>query len=675
MYQINKFINVTANYFQDLMGSTAPNFSLPNLQRNYKWGDKVIRKLWEDLADYRRINNLIPDKATTFDYYLGSSEFNETAPYLLGTIWVTDGKDDDGKIVRILIDGQQRLTTLSLSIMVLNEVYQLIKRDSEIKKELDQYDSRLSETGKQTIGELFDEALNLLITRNTPKLLYPQASNNEFWKKLCKVKTGDYKPIFEGRDPNSETQENMHRAFTTIREEISCVLNAEAEDGGYKTVCFKKSKWNLKELRVLSKEGDSLRCEKAFNGLAGLLATITQCIALVQFQCPPSQQVSMFDIINNRGECFDMPDMVRLMLFSTLDSNKHEELSDIWANHQIDKDVLPYVWNAFYGRGSNVAKNKLHFQIDNLLKDLSPSEKTKWILTFAGRCASASKLKVGIDKFSAVLFSDPNFDKIAFLTVTAYHKFSFPIFFTIESLGEGYAPLNQQLYRLFLNFITRLTIVSEKGYKKVGNNLSKLAAFLCEDILREKDSPSQLLETIVTRLLSEFPEVKDTNFREKFLTFSVGSSQSKFGYFVIGSLETESRGNHSSVDLKYYARTTNNDSNNLEHIYPQSPNDRDWPDASGYEKSVRERFTGLFGNLLPINQKINSAAKNKGINEKMALYRDSGLSLVKDLEDLVYLNSPDRKNGTWNKEKIEHRTEQLADKALKVFSLATNQKL
>ena len=242
-------------------------------------------------------------------------------------------------------------------------------------------------------------------------------------------------------------------------------------------------------------------------------------------------------------------------------------------------------------------------------------------------------------------------------------------------MGEGYAPLNQQLYRLFLNFITRLTIVSEKGYKKVGNNLSKLAAFLCEDILREKDSPSQLLETIVTRLLSEFREVEDKNFREKFLTFSVGSSQSKFGYFVIGSLETESRGNHSSVDLKYYARTTNNDSNNLEHIYPQTPNDRDWPDASGYEKSVRERFTGLFGNLLPINQKINSAAKNKGINEKMVLYRDSGLSLVKDLEDLVYPNSPDRKNGTWNKEKIEHRTEQLADKALKVFSLATNQKL
>lgn len=77
------------------------NYVIPIYQRNYDWGEKEVLQLIEDIADYAKDN---PEK----NYYIGSA--------------VVYSKSANGNAYFELIDGQQRLTTLSiLTTLIFNE--------------------------------------------------------------------------------------------------------------------------------------------------------------------------------------------------------------------------------------------------------------------------------------------------------------------------------------------------------------------------------------------------------------------------------------------------------------------------------------------------------------------------------------------------------------------------
>ncbi|HIP33160.1 MAG TPA: DUF262 domain-containing protein [Bacteroidia bacterium] len=76
------------------------NYVIPAYQRNYAWGEKEIIQLIQDIIDY------IPLKK---NYYLGTL--------------VVDEQEENGKKIFETIDGQQRLTTLTLLLSVLKNEY------------------------------------------------------------------------------------------------------------------------------------------------------------------------------------------------------------------------------------------------------------------------------------------------------------------------------------------------------------------------------------------------------------------------------------------------------------------------------------------------------------------------------------------------------------------------
>ena len=85
-------------------------FSIPEYQRPYSWEKDQVNKLWEDI----------------FEGFENSLEGN-SAPYFLGSIIVIDKKNGISDIV----DGQQRITTLTILLDVLN------KMNPELNKEKD----------------------------------------------------------------------------------------------------------------------------------------------------------------------------------------------------------------------------------------------------------------------------------------------------------------------------------------------------------------------------------------------------------------------------------------------------------------------------------------------------------------------------------------------------------
>lgn len=74
-------------------------YSIPIYQRNYAWGEKEITQLIQDIVDY--------------------SIEKPNTPYYLGTLVVYEKKNINDEIVFETIDGQQRLTTLTILLSAL----------------------------------------------------------------------------------------------------------------------------------------------------------------------------------------------------------------------------------------------------------------------------------------------------------------------------------------------------------------------------------------------------------------------------------------------------------------------------------------------------------------------------------------------------------------------------
>ncbi len=679
MYPVDQYLQQTTAYIDQIFSANYPSFLLPNLQRSYKWDNSKIRQLWKDLSDYRVVNRL----GKSFDYTHNNPDFDKTPPYLLGTIYIIeDTNDKNGKKVRQLIDGQQRLTTICLSVLVWIEIFNSMLDDPKLKMQIDALDKRLDFGCK----DLLHKAEDILTERKTPKLIYPQNANNVFWAGLCKCSTAaEFTKQLKTADPNNETQKNIVIAFDSLRKCMAEAIDDFPENEA--TITWKKSKsrWDFSRVKKIVDQKGTVGFEEWMTRFAGLLATLLDCVCLVQFKCTATQQVSLFDIINNRGAQFDMPDMVRLMLFSRVKQSKHEELNRIWTTAKINKLLLSWVWNAFYAEDErNGARNKLELQVEDCLSSsgMSDSQKEQWVMDFADRCSKCALRLSKIESFSDVSISEDKFSKVAFVTSFDYAKFTTPIYFVLEEFIED-DDLSRKIYSYLLNLVIRITIVKQKDTRVVSKTLPGLAINICKEIksfAKKKEVADATEDELVVEarpydLLKKIQElvcdssiynlVEDGEFKRKVIEYVLPNDMTRFGYLVIATIENSMSGVNSASVLKYYGKAQEQN-NSLEHIYPQTPDPSFWP---GYQKERDDIYIGKIGNFLPLASTMNSSCSNKSISEKIKAYEQSGLKLLVPLKELIYQQVGNSAPGTWTVEKIQKRTEQLADTAVKVFSL------
>ena len=90
---------------KQLFGNTDSFYQIPRYQRAYSWGDDQLDKLWEDL---------IEAKQNDPNYFLGS---------------VITAKSEESKTYLDIVDGQQRLTTLTILLCVYRDMYPNINNE------------------------------------------------------------------------------------------------------------------------------------------------------------------------------------------------------------------------------------------------------------------------------------------------------------------------------------------------------------------------------------------------------------------------------------------------------------------------------------------------------------------------------------------------------------------
>ncbi|MGV9558841.1 GmrSD restriction endonuclease domain-containing protein [Streptomyces sp. NPDC003522] len=92
--------------FADLVQGRAQQFQVPLYQRTYSWTEKHLKQLWSDILEQAEM--------------LGSEE--KASTHFLGSVVLAPSPRNDATFPRwLVVDGQQRLTTLSLALAAIRD--------------------------------------------------------------------------------------------------------------------------------------------------------------------------------------------------------------------------------------------------------------------------------------------------------------------------------------------------------------------------------------------------------------------------------------------------------------------------------------------------------------------------------------------------------------------------
>lgn len=153
----------------------------------------------------------------------------------------------------------------------------------------------------------------------------------------------------------------------------------------------------------------------------------------------------------------------------------------------------------------------------------------------------------------------------------------------------------------------------------------------------------------VTTAATAFRELKDlypsdSEFESSFKSREIRSS--KHARFLLRELELQKSGTEMRPSLDPQTL-------NLEHIVPQAKN-QFWKQI-GKSNDDYDHWVYMIGNQVLLNTKKNKDLGGKSFTDKIAVFKESDLSLTSDVG----------RNTTWTEQKITERQEALAKLALK----------
>ncbi|MFI5674343.1 GmrSD restriction endonuclease domain-containing protein [Streptomyces cellulosae] len=93
--------------FADLVQGRAQQFQVPLYQRTYSWTEKHLKQLWSDILEQAQLLESEEEKAST---------------HFLGSVVLAPSPQNEATFPRwLVVDGQQRLTTLSLALAAIRD--------------------------------------------------------------------------------------------------------------------------------------------------------------------------------------------------------------------------------------------------------------------------------------------------------------------------------------------------------------------------------------------------------------------------------------------------------------------------------------------------------------------------------------------------------------------------
>ena len=576
--------------FLDLLDGNK-QFTVPIFQRRYSWEKKHCKKLWDDVLS------------------LGQSSTDQF--HFIGSIVYIDPKVSNASKVRELqvIDGQQRLTTLTLLLAALSRAVKGQDVDIGITSE-----------------ELSDYYLNV---RRNDELRYKQLLTQHDKDTLIQLLDGNNKEWFRIIHQNEET------------DSIQLLEDKELPTSAARRL--------VENYRLFEAELKRADLKVVYAGIQRLR------IVDIVLDRPDDNPQLIFESLNSTGLELSQADLIRNYVLMGQDPSFQKRLYEEYWFPMEQRFGDEYAnWFDWFMRDYLTLKTQQIPNIKNVynsfktyIQERTNSETLGTIETIVAEISRYSKHYVcmALGKEEDPELQDC-FADINTLEVTVAYPFLLEVY-------EGYKQKCIQkselieILRLVESYVFRRAICDIPT-----NSLNTTFA----SRLMPKVDRSNYLESLKKAFLNlveqsdRYRYPADSEFKQEFQVKGVYNNPRRCRYLLRKLENYERRQPHSCVDQT------------IEHVIPQNDNlCEEWQQELGENwREIREKYLHTIGNLTLIGWKDNPALSDLPFQEKQKV--KGGFC-----ESELHLNRSLCQAKQWNEKAVLTRAEELAEKAIKIW--------
>lgn len=567
-------------------------YAVPHYQRDYSWSHDHRLELWNDIYSAFVNNN---------DYFLGSFVLN------------TENVEATGKLE--IVDGQQRLTTLSTLFAVIRDISNLYCDQPENPA----FDAinRLDEENKKAAKKAYLKSNQLIVHHSEPDNFFLELNSKD-------------QPVFR----------------TNIQEEGAALLTKDEQKAYTAEPRVSKAKkfFSRKIVEVFLTKPNCFPQLERF-----ITYCMTKLLLLRITVGSDTDAYLLFETLNDRGLDLSISDLVKNRLLMGCNGNEakkaalltkwNELAGELQKSRFHAHDFLRFYWCAFH---TNCTKKELYKKIKEEIEGKDGEQiLDAW-------------------KASADFFSQITDREIKFPSTTLRYGSIVSIYAELKTLGYSvYLPLFLKLYRdrpslldeiapVCLNYLFRVISVGNFSAGRAEERFN--GAIEC--INQGKDD-----EDIINCFLTD-KESTDAKFVERLRTHRF--EENKTAKYILSKIHLHDVG----------AGHPLNSSVHLEHVMPQSQSA--WPEFD-LKGRAREEWVYSLGNMTLLEDKVNQSLQAKLFNEKVVRFQQRTNADEKDRTAIpmsyqiheTHVSS----SRNWDDNWITERAGIFAEKAVSIWPL------
>jgi len=555
---VSEKIKAEEIYLKDLFGSKFL-FEIPDFQRPFSWDIDNFDQLVGDIKDTISFNQ---------DRY--GADLEQYEPYFLGTLilWARDLKGD-GSGQYTVIDGQQRLTSLTILIACLRDITTNIDFEATLQSKIFQ---------KANLAEGTPECVRLQVRER----------ERSFFRQYI-LEPGGTKKLNErelGRTELSQTKERVLRAVETFRKAF---VNKDGQPDQDLVNVF--IPYLLQKVALVYVSTDSL-----------------------------SSGFRLFNIINTRGLSLTNADLLKSENLAEIPEKERSHYTKTWEDieEEIGSEELEMLIGFIRGiKLKDRSRQNMFDEFNRIIFVREPDFKGKAFVDYLDNMKD-----IYCEKIKDGHLNSGNSDKD-----TYYHNLAsvmrdflpFKEWMAAVLKFKEKFPNNDYLYEFLINFERKLVVEWVAGYV-LTERLNGIYRVI--KLIEEYSDPMTVLKHTtfheeLRRNEKKFHDMlNDPNFYNR--------GRTRVPKYILLRLDMEQQYNE-NLRFSYSGNIT------VEHVLPRNPTHAYWLER--FDVSERLEWINRLGNLALLNNRKNPQAGNRPFPEKVKYYfeKKSDFSLTQEL--------------------------------------------
>ena len=598
-------------------------YKIPDYQRGYAWEETQVKDLLEDLENVEN----------------GKTHYTGTM-----VIVKKDEKRQFGESFTVydVIDGQQRIATITILLYCLYEGFKNIDEDKIDEDKIEEYGKP-----EKIAQNIYDK---YIVTGKLQRLILNEDSNDYFVNHIIK------EPDLSGIDKTENTsQENLKNAKSTIKDYLE----------------GKKKFFSSEEV--------------FFEYLSNLKLKITDSLVVNKYEVGSDAEAGViFEVMNDRGKPLSQADKIKNYLiylaYKIENVDLAKKINNYWgtifknlmaSKRSSEDDFLRYHWITYTNEyrecdvhrriktkirlkdesGMRVANDKIEKEIENYIADLKESSDIFLELNQPdnGKAFSDETYK-----------NYPQINEIKD-TINKFHRVRniatfYPLFISARRVFKSNPQYFLDILHLSELFTFRVYIIGNRRSNTKQSTFYRLAFDLHElkqDAQSKKDEKFREVINEIKEAISWYgaDDYFKENLQNSQLCNNLQTHEIKYFFFELERYKAKKTKEELGMDWKDIEEKTQ-----IEHIWSQTPKGFDsWSEE---EKEKHSKHVHKLGNLTITgwNQKLSNKDfwNEEEFNVKRPIYEKSNLRVQRELA----------KYDNWEVEEIDKREEELVEFAL-----------